>query len=110
MSLNITKTYYINFTVNNKVVRDMGGIGAILSSTNHIKFLGLIIQNDITLDRHIDEIENKLNTACYMTRNPKSVVSTKTLKSVYYSYFHSVMTYGVMFWGNSSHADRISKI
>jgi hypothetical protein len=42
-----------------------------------------------------------------MIRNVKPMVSVKTLKSVYYSYFHSVMTYGVMFWGNSTHAERV---
>jgi hypothetical protein len=35
MSLNIMKTYYINFTVQNKVTRDME---AILTSKNHITF------------------------------------------------------------------------
>jgi hypothetical protein len=34
----------------------------------------------------------------------------KTLKTVYFSYFHSVMTYGIMFWGNSSDADRVFKL
>jgi hypothetical protein len=110
LSLNTTKTYYINFTTKNKVTRDMGDIGTVLTSTNHIKFLGLNIQNDITWDRHIAEVVKKLNTACYMIRNLKPMVSTKTLISVYYSYFHSIMTYGVMFWGNSSHAERIFKI
>jgi hypothetical protein len=32
MSLNIMKTYYINFNVQNKATRDMGDIGAILTS------------------------------------------------------------------------------
>jgi hypothetical protein len=38
------------------------------------------------------------------------MVSMKTLRSVYFAYFHSVMTYGIMFWGNSSSAERIFKL
>jgi hypothetical protein len=68
------------------VARDTGDIGAILTITNHIKFLGLTIQSEIVWDRHTDELVKKLNTDSYV-RNLKPVVYTKTLKSVYYSYF-----------------------
>jgi hypothetical protein len=110
MSLNKIKTCYINFTAKISGDRDMGEFGRIISSANHIKFLGLTIQNDITWDGHIQVINKKLNTACYMIRNLKQMVSMKTLKSVYFSYFHSVMTYGIMFWGNSPHAEKVFKL
>jgi hypothetical protein len=45
-----------------------------------------------------------------MIRNVKKIVSMKTLNSVYFAYFHSVMTYGIMFWGNSSSAERVFKL
>jgi hypothetical protein len=44
MSLNTIKTKYINFTAKNKVNRDMGDIGTIITSTNHTKFLVLTIE------------------------------------------------------------------
>jgi hypothetical protein len=34
----------------------------------------------------------------------------KTLNGIYFSYFHSVMAYGIMFWGNSSYAERAFKL
>jgi hypothetical protein len=64
----------------------------------------------MTWHGHIKDLIKKLNTACYMIRNVKQIVSMETLKSVYYSYFHSVMTYGIMFCGNSSDADRVFKL
>jgi hypothetical protein len=41
-----------------------------------------------------------------MIRSIKPFMSRNTLKIIYYSYFHSVMTYGLIYWGNSSLADR----
>jgi hypothetical protein len=110
MSLNTIKTYYINFTAKNKVERDIGDLGTIITTTNYTQFLGLTIEYSITWERHIDEVIQKLYTTCYMIRNIKPVVSMNTLLSIYHSCFHSVMTYGLMFWGNSSHADRVFKL
>jgi hypothetical protein len=41
-----------------------------------------------------------------MLRNIKPFVSTNILKIIYYSCFQSVMTYSMMYWGNSSSVDR----
>jgi hypothetical protein len=45
-----------------------------------------------------------------MIRNIKPIMFIITLKNVYYSYFHSVMTYGFIYWGNSPYADKIFKM
>jgi hypothetical protein len=31
-------------------------------------------------------------------------MSHESLRMIYYSYFHTVMSYGVIFWGNSAHS------
>ena len=33
-----------------------------------------------------------------------------TLKTVYYSHFHAIITYGLPFWGNSPHSAKIFKM
>jgi hypothetical protein len=40
----------------------------------------------------------------------KPLLTLKALKMVYYSYFHSVMSYGIIFWGTSPYSDNILKI
>jgi hypothetical protein len=37
-------------------------------------------------------------------------MSLNTLKDIYHSYFHSVMTYGLIYWGNSSYAEKVFKM
>jgi len=56
------------------------------------------------------ELVIKLNRACYAIRAIKSLVSLKVLISIYFSYFHSLLTYGVIFWGNSPISKNIFKI
>ena len=43
-------------------------------------------------------------------RPVKTFVSQETLKMFYYAYFHSIMNYGLIFWGNSSHSANFFKI
>jgi hypothetical protein len=110
MSLSTTKTNYINFTVKNQIVKGREDIDNIISSMDHIKFLGLTIQYDMIWDKHIDEGTKKLSKASYMIRNIKTVAFMKALKCIYHSHFHSIMTYGIIFWGNSSQAEKVFKL
>jgi hypothetical protein len=43
-------------------------------------------------------------------RPVKSYVSINTMKMIHYSYFHSVMTYGLLFWGNSLDSIKIFRL
>jgi len=40
----------------------------------------------------------------------KPFVTTNTLRIIYYSYFHSVMTYCFLFWGNSPDSIKIFRV
>jgi hypothetical protein len=64
----------------------------------------------LTWEGHIEEVIKKLSTACYMLRNIKPFIYTKILKMIYYSYFHSVVTYVLMYWGNSATVDRVLRM
>ena len=52
----------------------------------------------------------KLSQACYTVRVVKLFLSQDTLKMIYYAYFHTIMTYGIIFWGNSSYFDKIFRL
>jgi hypothetical protein len=52
----------------------------------------------------------KLNKASYVIRSIKPLLSFESLKVVYFSIFHSIMSYGVMFWGVSTDGKIIFKI
>jgi hypothetical protein len=51
---------------------------------------------------HVDQLISKLSTDCYAIRTIKPIMSQDTLVMVYCAYFHSIMSYGIIFGGNSS--------
>jgi hypothetical protein len=73
-------------------------------------FLGLFINNNLSWKTHIECIKSKLSSACYAMRSVKSYVTINTLKMIQYSYFHSVMTYGLLFWGSSPDSIKIFRL
>ena len=72
-----------------------------------IRGLGLFINNNLSWKTHNECIKSELHSACYAVRSVKAYVSINTLKMVCYSYFHCVMTYGLLFWGHSSDSIKI---
>jgi len=68
------------------------------------------MNNTLSLNNHIDSIMKKMSRACYIIRNAKTCMSASSLRMIYYVFFHSVMSYGIIFWGNSSHSSTIFKI
>jgi len=61
------------------------------------------MKNTLSWNNHIDLLMKKLSTACYIIRNAKTYMSAFSLKVIYYAFFHSAMSYGIIFWGNLSH-------
>jgi hypothetical protein len=81
-----------------------------MSNSAHITFLGVNIVNTLSWKIHIDSLLPKLSSACYAIRAVKPYVNQETLLMVYYAYFHSIIHYGAIFWGNSSYAIHIFRL
>jgi len=79
-----------------------------ISSIHSTAFLGLVIDN-LSWNCHIDQMIPKLNKAAYVIRSLKPL-SFESLKMVYFSTVHSIISYGIIFWGISTHRKIIFKI
>jgi hypothetical protein len=42
-----------------------------------------------------------MSSACYAVRTVKGLMSQETLRMIYFAYVHSILEYGIIFWGNS---------
>jgi hypothetical protein len=69
-----------------------------------------MIDNKLSRGLHIYEIMPKLNTACYAIRSIKTFISFEAVRMIYFSSVHSVMSYGLIFWGTSTNSEIIFKI
>jgi hypothetical protein len=81
-----------------------------IANVYNTKFLGLTFDKTLSWRTHIDTIISKLSSASFVMRVVKPFLSLDSLKTVYYSFFHSVMTYGLIFWGNSHHTNIIFRL
>jgi hypothetical protein len=66
------------------------------------KFLGIQVDNNLNWKTHIQYIIPKLSSACFAMKNITSLMKTENLKLVYFPYFHSIMSYGIIIRGNST--------
>ena len=73
-----------------------------------LKFLGLTIDTTLTWKHHIGELTPGLNKVCYAIRSIKPFMSLYVLRSTYFSCVHSIVSYGIIFWG--THSEEIFKI
>ena len=82
-----------------------------IGNTWNTKFLGLTLNNNtLSWKNHIDTIIPKLSSATFAIKAVKPFLSQDSLRMVYFSYFHSIMTYGLIFWGNSHYSGTIFRL
>jgi hypothetical protein len=81
-----------------------------IANTCNTKFLGLTLDNTFSWKNNLDTILFKLSSACFAVRAVKPFLSQKSLKMAYFYYFHSIMTYRLVFWGNSYYSNTVFKL
>jgi hypothetical protein len=99
-SLNADKTQYMQFVTKTSslmYLHVMNKNKEIVNTCN-TKFPKLTLDNTFSWKNHIDTIVPKLSSASFTVRAVKPFLSQESLRIVYFSYFHSIMTYGLVFW------------
>jgi hypothetical protein len=81
-----------------------------ISNSTNVKILRIVMGSSCTWKAHISQLMPKLCNACYSMRVIKPIMPTETLKMVYYSYFYSLLTYGIIFWASASFSEQIFRI
>jgi hypothetical protein len=78
-----------------------------IATVTETKFLGLCIDDTLFWKRQIEQVVNKMASACYALRNIKHIVSTEMLKLIYFAQVHSIINYGIIFWGSAPSVHKV---
>jgi hypothetical protein len=66
--------------------------------TDHSKFLG---DKHLRWNMHTQKLANNLSKACFGLRVVRRVTGLEIVRTLCYAYFQSLLSYRLIFWGNS---------
>ena len=81
----------------------------LIKRVDHIKFLGVLFDENLTWKNHINLIENKISKSLGILHRVKFLLNQKFRKNVYFSFIHSYMNYDDIAWG-STYKPKLQKI
>jgi hypothetical protein len=109
LRLNLEKTLYTDFFANHSVKR-MDSIklnNNSLTNVSSTKFLGLMIDSNLSWNHQVDSVLMRLSSSCYALQYVKHTLTIDILKLIYFASVQSIMAYGIIFWGASTSASKV---
>lgn len=109
LKINTSKTKYIQFYNKNgkpqqlSVHHDNDPI-AMTASAN---FLGIVIDSELTWQSHVETVCQRINRFVFALYRLSKLANLKTALMAYHGYVGSVLRYGLIMWGNSTHISRV---
>jgi hypothetical protein len=112
LNLNFTKTLYLEFrpskhhTTNIQIHHN----NEYITNVTQTNFLRLTLDDTLMWKQHIDLLIKKMSSMSYALNQVKYTFPIETLKLIYYAHVHSIMSYGVICWGNSPSAKKVFRL
>ena len=72
-----------------------------IERTSAIKFLGVLLNANITWERHICSVEKKLAKNIGLLYRAKWLLDESSLITICFSYIHSYLNYANLAWGST---------
>jgi hypothetical protein len=102
LSFNIRKTKYIIFYQKNKNIPNPDPLivrNAEIERVTKTKYLGLILDEKLSWNEHIEYIKTKIRPFISMLRRTSYLLPSTTRLSVYHSHIHCHLSYLISVWG-----------
>ena len=107
--LNNSKTFQVVFKNPSKNTQNYNLSLSLNNSQLQIKdstqFLGITLDNNLTFKKHIQSLIKKLNYILLIFRFIRPYLDKSTMINLYYSFFYSLLIYGIEFWGHGNKTD-----
>jgi len=105
LSLNSAKSEFIVFGPKNLVIDlDLLKVKVeenFLSKIEHVKFLGIHINEHLDWSMHFNTLISKISKGIYLLNSVKKFLPSHALCKLYYSMIYSYMNYGMLIWGSN---------
>ena len=72
-----------------------------IKQTDHIKYLGVTIDSQLTFTQHIINVVKKVSRVTGLMYRIRGCVDNSTLNMIYYSLIYPHLLYGIPIWGNA---------
>ena len=111
LSLNIKKTHCMIFCRRKKLCHDVKLLidGQAINEVQKTKFLGIVIDNQLTWKWHINYIAGKIARGIGMLIKARQFLNTVGLMSLYYSFIYPFLTYCNHIWG-ATYKTRVKRL
>ena len=112
LSLNLSKTKYM--LISNKPMLNIGSFSVKIGNTaitaaNSIKYLGVLFDDKLNQDKHIQHDISKLSSAIAILHKLKFYAPPSLLEKVHYGIVYPHLSYAITTWGNAE-STRLNKI
>ena len=107
LSLNVKKTKIMLFNCP-KNIKDTGACPKLyianvaLEQVDHIKFLGVMLDNNLTFKKHVQYIGAKISKNIGILTKARKYLNKDTLITLYYSFIYPYLNYANIVWGSSN--------
>ncbi|PSN35807.1 hypothetical protein C0J52_21970 [Blattella germanica] len=102
-----TNKFFLNLDKNKKKKNNFSLKRDIYNDDNSVKLLCFYIDAKLIWNDHILYVSGRLSKVIYILRQLRSCQHKSYLKWVYHSLFHSILSYGLLLWGNSTGVENI---
>ena len=104
LSLNKEKTFFITFgnyadSVPKKIVLKIKETE--IKRVKSVRYLGVILDYRLNWSNHTEYVRNKIKYLLYVFYKLKQTTSIFVMRIIYYAFFHSIVSYGIIAWGGA---------
>ena len=75
--------------------------GTKINRVESTKYLGIIFYSNMRWKEHMEYIYNKTKYLIFIFYKLAKLMTTDTLRMIYYALFHSIISYGIIAWGGA---------
>ena len=105
LTLNSDKSSFTIFKSKRKLIRNLPDSiefnGQHIKRTSHNKFLGVILDENLSWNNHINELCSKLKRLFHIFYNIRNFLSKDNIRTIYYALVYSRIKYGISVYGQA---------